>query len=78
MNRHGKVTVMSFSQVMGRTLSSLKADESKLASELQEKQTVLATFSEGMDELKAKQDRAALQVNVNMQTGILILESSLT
>lgn len=57
------------SQVMGRTLSSLKEDEAKLAAELQEKQIILTTFSEGMDELKAKQERAALQVCRHGKTG---------
>lgn len=47
---------------MGRTLSSLKTDEAKLAAELQDKRNALASFSEGMDELKAKQERASLQV----------------
>ncbi len=51
------------SQVMGRTLSSLKDDEAKLILELEEKQNMLSTLTGDMQELKAKQERVALQVS---------------
>ncbi len=55
---------MITSQVMGRTLSSLKEDDAKLTSELEDKQNVLSTLTNDMAELKAKQERVALQVKL--------------
>ena len=48
---------------MGRTLSSLKADEAKLSQQLEEKQNTLSMLTGDGKELKAKQDRVALQVS---------------
>ena len=47
---------------MGRTLSSLKSDETMLTADLEEKQSILTQLGQDIEELKAKKDRVTKQV----------------
>jgi len=54
-------------QTMGRTLSSLNADEANLASKLQEEKSTLATLNKELEELKAKKDRVTKQHDIELR-----------